>query len=47
MADVVPLWSTAIGALLLAEAVGGNTVVGGLLIAAGILATRSRPAAPR
>jgi len=39
---VIPIWSTAIGAVLLFEPVGWNTLVGGLLVVAGILATRVR-----
>lgn len=37
---VIPLWSTAIGAVLLAEAVTWHVVAGALLIIAGILLTR-------
>jgi drug/metabolite transporter (DMT)-like permease len=36
---VVPVWSTAIGALLLAEPVGWYTVVGALLVVAGVLSS--------
>jgi len=39
---VVPLWSTAFGALLLAEPVGWNTFLGGILVVAGVLVTRAR-----
>jgi drug/metabolite transporter (DMT)-like permease len=35
-----PVWSTAIGALLLAEPVGWHTLLGALLVVAGILAAR-------
>lgn len=41
---VIPVWSTAIGALLLAEPVGWNTVVGGVLVVAGVVVTRIPPA---
>ena len=37
---VIPVWSTAIGAVLLAEPVGWNTVVGGLVVVAGVVVTR-------
>ena len=37
---VIPVWSTAIGALLLAEPVGWNTVAGGVLVVAGVVVTR-------
>ena len=40
---VTPLWSTALGALLLAEPVGWNTFAGGAVVIAGILLAR-RPA---
>lgn len=40
---VMPLWSTALGAVLLAEPVGWNTFVGGILVVAGVLVTRARP----
>ena len=38
---VTPIWSTAIGAVLLAEPVGWNTVVGGLLVVVGVVVTRA------
>ncbi len=38
---VIPVWSTAIGAVLLGEAVGWNTVVGGVLVVVGVLVTRA------
>lgn len=38
---VIPIWSTMIGAVLLAEPVGWNTLIGGVLIVLGILVTRS------
>jgi drug/metabolite transporter (DMT)-like permease len=38
---VIPVWSTAIGAVLLGEAVGWNTVAGGVLVIAGVLVTRA------
>lgn len=43
---VTPLWSTALGALLLSEPVGWNIVAGGVLIIAGVFLTRApgRPA---
>jgi drug/metabolite transporter (DMT)-like permease len=37
---VIPVWSMAIGAVLLAEPVGWNTVVGGLVVVAGLVVTR-------
>jgi drug/metabolite transporter (DMT)-like permease len=45
---LIPVWSTVLGAVLLAEPVGWNTVLGGLLVVAGITLTtheraRSRP----
>ncbi|MER7707746.1 DMT family transporter [Kitasatospora sp. NPDC097605] len=43
---VTPLWSTALGALLLAEPVGWNTLVGGLAVIAAVALTRRPPAAP-
>ncbi|WP_327065180.1 DMT family transporter [Kitasatospora sp. NBC_01302] len=43
---VIPLWSTALGALLLAEPVHWNTVVGGLLVVGAVALTRA-PAASR
>jgi drug/metabolite transporter (DMT)-like permease len=39
---VVPIWSTLIGAVLLAEPVGWNTLLGGSLVVCGILVARSR-----
>jgi drug/metabolite transporter (DMT)-like permease len=38
---VVPVWSTAIGAVLLGEPVVWNTVVGGVLVIVGVLVTRA------
>jgi drug/metabolite transporter (DMT)-like permease len=38
---VIPVWSTAIGAVLLGEPVGWNTVVGGVLVIVGVLVTRA------
>jgi drug/metabolite transporter (DMT)-like permease len=38
---VIPVWSTAIGAALLGEAVGWNTVLGGVLVVAGVLVARA------
>ncbi|MCC8247719.1 DMT family transporter [Saccharothrix luteola] len=40
---VAPLWSTAIGAVLLGETVGWNTLVGGAVVIGGVLLARSRP----
>jgi len=37
---VIPVWSTLIGAVLLAEPVGWNTVAGGVLVVAGVVVTR-------
>lgn len=37
---VIPIWSTALGALLLSEPVGINTVIGAGLVVAGVLTTR-------
>jgi drug/metabolite transporter (DMT)-like permease len=37
---VVPLWSTVLGSLVLAERVGWNVVAGGLLIIAGVAVSR-------
>ncbi len=37
---VIPIWATALGALLLGEPVGINTVAGAVLVVAGILTTR-------
>jgi len=34
------VWSTGIGAVFLAEPVGWNTVVGGVLVVAGVVVTR-------
>ncbi|WP_238413163.1 DMT family transporter [Saccharothrix deserti] len=39
---VTPLWSTAVGALLLGEPVGWNTLVGGAVVIGGVLLARSR-----
>ncbi|MFB7476907.1 DMT family transporter [Kitasatospora sp. NPDC056184] len=41
-----PLWSTALGALLLAEPVGWNTLAGGLAVIAAVALIRQPPAAP-
>ena len=41
---VTPLWSTAIGAVLLGEPVGWHAVVGGVVVIGGVLLARSRPA---
>ncbi|EQD87348.1 DMT family transporter [Saccharopolyspora spinosporotrichia] len=38
---VTPLWSTVLGALLLSEPLGWNTVAGGALVIAGVLFARS------
>ncbi|GAA1410411.1 DMT family transporter [Kitasatospora putterlickiae] len=43
---VTPLWSTALGALLLAEPVGWNTLLGGLAVIAAVALTRQPPAVP-
>jgi drug/metabolite transporter (DMT)-like permease len=43
---VIPIWSTAIGAVLLAEPVGWNTVVGGVLVVVGVVVTRASGATP-
>ncbi|WP_238598891.1 EamA family transporter [Saccharothrix sp. ALI-22-I] len=40
---VTPLWSTAVGVLLLDEPVGWNTLVGGAVVIGGVLPARSRP----
>ncbi|MEU9073284.1 DMT family transporter [Kitasatospora sp. NPDC048538] len=40
---VMPLWSTALGAVLLAEPVGWNALVGGALVVAAVALTRPRP----
>ncbi|WP_433269777.1 DMT family transporter [Actinosynnema sp. CS-041913] len=37
---VTPLWSTALGALLLSEPVGWNTLTGGAIVVAGVLLAR-------
>ncbi|WP_237710645.1 hypothetical protein [Saccharopolyspora spinosa] len=39
---MTPLWSTALGAVLLAEPVGWNTLLGGALVIAGVLFARGR-----
>ncbi|WP_158888289.1 DMT family transporter [Amycolatopsis anabasis] len=46
---VTPLWSTAIGAVFLAEPIGWNIVAGGVLIVAGVALSRgrARPASTR
>jgi drug/metabolite transporter (DMT)-like permease len=41
----IPVWSTGIGAVVLGEAVGWSTVVGGVLVVVAIALTRVRPAA--
>ncbi|GAA0343158.1 DMT family transporter [Actinoallomurus spadix] len=38
---LTPLWSTLLGAVLLAEPLGWNTLAGGLLIVAGVIVARS------
>ncbi|WP_380280747.1 DMT family transporter [Kitasatospora purpeofusca] len=43
---VTPLWSTALGALLLAEPVGWNTLAGGLAVIAAVALIRQPSAAP-
>jgi drug/metabolite transporter (DMT)-like permease len=43
---VIPLWSTAIGFLLLGELISWNTFVGAALVIASILVTRMRPRVP-
>ena len=43
---VLPIWSTAIGAVLLAEPVGWNTVVGGVLVVVGVVVTRASGGTP-
>ncbi|MFE6864957.1 DMT family transporter [Kitasatospora sp. NPDC057692] len=43
---VTPLWSTALGALLLAEPVGWNTLAGGLAVIAAVVLIRQPSAAP-
>ena len=40
VAYVIPIWSTALVALLLSEPVGFNTVAGAVLVVAGMLTTR-------
>ncbi|MDH6710988.1 drug/metabolite transporter (DMT)-like permease [Kitasatospora sp. MAA19] len=40
---VMPLWSTALGAAFLAEPVGWNALVGGVLVIAAVVLTRPRP----
>ncbi|MFJ2862472.1 DMT family transporter [Kitasatospora sp. NPDC087314] len=40
---VMPLWSTALGAAFLAEPVGWNALVGGVLVIAAVALTRPRP----
>ncbi|MEU4742776.1 DMT family transporter [Actinosynnema sp. NPDC023658] len=40
---VTPLWSTAIGVVLLGEPIGWNTLVGGAIVIGGVLLARSRP----
>ena len=37
---VIPVWSTTIGAVLLAEPVSWNTVVGGVVVVTGVVITR-------
>jgi drug/metabolite transporter (DMT)-like permease len=37
---VIPVWSMAIGAVLLAEPVGWNTVVGAVVVVVGVVITR-------
>ncbi|MEU7476404.1 DMT family transporter [Lentzea sp. NPDC042327] len=44
---VTPLWSTALGAVLLAEPVGWHTVVGGAVVIGAILLTRRPARRPR
>jgi drug/metabolite transporter (DMT)-like permease len=43
---VIPLWSTAFGALLLGEPISWNTFAGAVLVIAGILVTRMKPRVP-
>ncbi|MFD5461549.1 DMT family transporter [Kitasatospora sp. NPDC127059] len=43
---VMPLWSTALGAALLAEPVGWNALAGGVLVVAAVVLTRSPGARP-
>lgn len=40
---VMPLWSTALGAAFLAEPVGWNALVGGVLVIAAVVLTRPAP----
>ncbi|MGW4115380.1 DMT family transporter [Actinosynnema sp. NPDC004786] len=42
---VAPLWSTALGAVLLDEPVGWHTAVGGAVVIGGVLLARARPKA--
>ncbi|MEV5752263.1 DMT family transporter [Actinoallomurus sp. NPDC052308] len=44
---LTPLWSTLLGAVLLAEPLGWNTVTGGLLIVAGVVVARAPRRAQR
>ncbi|MBK1788420.1 DMT family transporter [Prauserella cavernicola] len=44
---VTPLWSTAIGVLLLGEDIGWHTLAGAVLVLAGVFLARSRPVRPR
>ncbi|RKT53139.1 DMT family transporter [Saccharothrix australiensis] len=44
---VTPLWSTALGVLLLSETAGWNTVVGGAIVVAGVLLARAPSARPK
>ena len=39
---VTPLWSTLLGAVLLAEPLGWNTVAGGIVVICGVVLTRAR-----
>lgn len=43
---VAPIWSTVIGAVLLNEPVGWNTLVGGVLVVLGVLASRAHTGRP-
>ncbi|HEY4008174.1 MAG TPA: EamA family transporter, partial [Pseudonocardia sp.] len=43
---LTPVFSTLLGAVLLAEPVGASTLAGGLLVVAGVLLARARPARP-
>jgi drug/metabolite transporter (DMT)-like permease len=38
---VTPLWSTLLGAVLLVEPIGWNTIAGGIVVIAGVLFTRA------